>query len=253
MIFSRIIYSAVLIGLVAGMLLSGMQILGVNPIIFAAESYEIVEAEAAVDNQARHDHGAHDHGQSAWSPEDGAERTSYTILSNITAGIGFAAILLALMSQFWLSKNRNISWLQGACWGLAGFAALYLAPGIGLPPEIPGVTAAPIHNRQLWWVFTVLSVSTGLGIVAFTAVKIKPVGLVFLAMPYIVGAPHMDGPTFSHPDPGAVAALTQLHQQFIVISGISNLIFWLILGVACSFAFNRWLRRVGSTDEYASA
>ena len=51
----------------------------------------------------------------------------------------------------------------------------------------------------------------------------------------------------------ALAALTQLHQQFIVISGISKLIFWLVLGVACRFAFNRWLRKVGSTDEYASA
>jgi cobalt transporter subunit CbtA len=242
MIFSRIIYSAVVIGMVSGLILSGMQILSVDPIIFAAESYEVVEVEEG-----------QDHGSSTWAPEDGTERTTYTILSNMTAGIGFSAILLALMSQFWRSKEKNISWLQGVIWGLAGFVAIFLAPAIGLPPEIPGVEAAPLHNRQLWWVFTILSVSTGLGILAFAAVKIKPIGLLFLAMPYIVGAPHTDGPEFSHPDPEAVAALTQLHQQFILTSGISNLIFWLILGVACGFAFNRWLRQVSTTDEYASA
>jgi len=242
MIFSRIIYSAVVIGMVTGLILSGMQILSVDPIIFAAESYEVVEVEEG-----------QDHGSSTWAPDDGTERTTYTILSNMTAGIGFSAILLALMSQFWRSKEKNISWLQGVFWGLAGFVAIFLAPGIGLPPEIPGVEAAPLHNRQLWWVFTILSVSTGLGVLSFAAVKIKPIGLLFLAMPYIVGAPHTDGPAFSHPDPEAVAALTQLHQQFILTSGISNLIFWLILGVACGFAFNRWLRKVSTTGEYASA
>jgi cobalt transporter subunit CbtA len=253
MIFSRIIYSAILIGIVTGALLSCLQILGVNPIIFAAETYEIVDAET--DGKAVHDHADQSPGHSheAWAPEDGAERTAYTFLSNMSASIGFAAIMLAIMALFWLPKKRRITWTQGSLWGLAGFTALYLAPGIGLPPEIPGVLASPIEHRQIWWTLTALSVAIGLGVIAFSAVKFKFLGLPFLAIPYIVGAPHNDGPLFGHPDPTAVSALTELHQQFILTSGITNLVFWLILGLACTFAFNRWFRKVELTDDYAAA
>ena len=253
MIFSRIIYSAILIGAVTGVLLSCLQVVSLNPIIFAAETYEVEAVPASADD-GHSDHSSdHGHSHDAWAPADGSERTAYTFLANVLAGTGFAAILLALMSQFWLSRNRQISWTQGAMWGLAGFASLFLAPAIGLPPEIPGVIAAPVEHRQLWWVFAASSVAIGLGIFAFTPAKIKALGLLFLAIPYIVGAPHIHGPMFQHPDPAAVEALVYLHQQFVVISGITNLIFWLLLGLGCRLAFNRWLRNSPLPDEYAPA
>lgn len=247
MIFSRIIFSAVLIGLVTGSLMTAMQIVSVNPIIFAAETYEIVAYDRRMQDQDESD----DHGK-AWAPEDGAERTAYTLLANISAGIGFSAILLALMSQFQPSKYSQLGWMQGSLWGLAGFSAIFLAPGIGLPPEIPGIEAAPIHNRQLWWVFTVISVSIGLGILAFTVIRVKAIGLIFLAMPYIIGAPGTDGAEFSHPDPAAASALIQLQEQFIVASGITNLVFWLISGIICTCVFNRWLGRIDLSAKHTS-
>ena len=42
-------------------------------------------------------------------------------------------------------------------WGLAGFAVFTIAPGLGLPPELPGVPAAPLLSRQIWWVTAVLA------------------------------------------------------------------------------------------------
>jgi cobalt transporter subunit CbtA len=258
MIFSRIIYSAILIGIVTGAVLSCLQIVSLNPIIFAAESYELegqaVSATSGDDGHSDHspDH-SHSHDAEAWAPADGIERTAYTFLSNVLASTGFAAMLLALMSQFWLSRNRQISGIQGALWGLAGFAALFLAPAIGLPPEIPGVIAAPVEHRQIWWVFAAASVAIGLGIFVFTPAKIKALGLLFLALPYVVGAPHIDGPMFQHPDPAVVDALVYLHQQFVVISGIANLVFWVLLGLGCRLAFNRWLRNVPLPDDYAHA
>ena len=198
MIFSRIIFSAVLIGLVTGSLMTAIQIFTVNPIIFAAETYEIVEHQSRMLEQV-----GNEGQEKSWAPEDGAERTAYTLLANSSAGIGFSAVLLALMNQFRPSKSRKFGWTQGGLWGLAGFIAIYLAPGIGIPPEIPGFEAAPIQNRQLWWVFTVISVSTGLGILAFTVIRIKMIGLIFLAMPYIIGAPTAADADFSHLDPAA--------------------------------------------------
>lgn len=247
MIFSRIIFSAVLIGLATGLLMTAMQVFSVNPIIFAAESYEVVEHESHMHDEHEHDHGK------AWAPQDGVERTAYTLLANISAGIGFSAILLALMNQFRSSAGRKFGWVQGCLWGLAGFTAIHLAPGIGLPPEIPGIEAAPIHNRQLWWVFTVISVSIGLGILAFTVIRVKAIGLIFLAMPYVIGAPGTGSAKFSQPDPAAATALAQLQEQFIVTIGITNLVYWLISGIICCYVFNRWLRQIGSSVDYASS
>lgn len=249
MIFTRIIYSAILVGMVTGLLLSVMQVFTVDPIIFAAESYEIEapEGEAAA---AGHDGHSHDH--SGWAPEEGAERTFYTVLSNMSAGIGFAAILLALMSQFCLTRHDEFKPWQGLLWGAAGFAALYLAPGIGLPAEIPGIQAAPVEHRQVWWALTAASVAIGLGIIAWTPLKLKAIGVIFLAIPYLVGAPAHEGPEFAHPDPAAVEALEGLHQQFIITSGIVNLLFWVVLGLACGFIFSRWFKPLAMHDESAA-
>ena len=143
MIFSRIIYSAILVGFVAGVLLTSLQIASLNPIIFAAESYQPDTAETAMagggDGHSGH---RHEHDGEAWVPVDGLGRTTYTLLANILASTGFAAMVLALMCLFWLTRKSNISWSQGSLWGLAGFSALFLAPAIGLPPEIPGMAAA---------------------------------------------------------------------------------------------------------------
>jgi cobalt transporter subunit CbtA len=256
MIFSRIVYSAILIGIVTGAVLTCLQIVSLNPIIFAAESYEMepAPADAAADGHGdhSHDHG-HAHDANAWAPEDGFERTAYSFFANVLASTGFAAILLALMSQFWLARGRSISWPQGLLWGLAGYLALFVAPAIGLAPEIPGVVAAPVEHRQLWWALTAVSVSIGLGLFAFSPVKFRALGLLFLVIPYIVGAPQIDGPMFQHADASAVEALTYLHQQFVVISAITNLVFWLLLGIACRFVFNRWFCRIAIPDDYAHA
>ncbi len=232
MIFRRTILSALIIGLLSGLVLSVAQVIMVNPILFSAESYEIEED---------HDHGSHDHSAEAWGPEDGAERTFYTVVSNVSAGVGFAALMLALMSQLQVSGISRVNVAKGAAWGLGGFLAFFVAPGVGLPPEIPGINAAAVENRQLWWVFTVMAAGIGLLCLAFAPLKVKPLGLGFIALPYMIHVPHLEGPSFSHPDPAAVQALTDLHQQFIWTSGISNLLFWLALGLSAAVLLNAWV------------
>jgi len=253
MIFSRIIYSAILVGFVAGVLLTSLQIASLNPIIFVAESYQLDAAETTTGSGDGHSGHSHEYDDEAWVPADGLERTAYTLLANILASTGFAAMVLALMCQFCLTRKGNISWSQGSLWGLAGFTALFLAPAIGLPPEIPGMVAAAVEHRQIWWVLCALSVAIGLGIFAFTRPQVKALGLLFLVIPYIVGAPQVDAPMFRHPDPSVVQALVDLHQQFVIISAISNLVFWLVLGLACRFAFNRWRRNTPIVDDCAGA
>ena len=234
MIFSRIVYSSILVGLVTGVLLSCLQMTSLNPIIFAAESYQ----QGMGDAHAGH---GHDHDAHGWMPADGFERTAYTVLANVLLGTGFAAVMLALMNLYRLTRGRAISWSQGSLWGLAGYAAVFLAPALGLPPEIPGASTAPLEHRQIWWLLTALSACVGIAVLAFAPPRIKVTGLLFLVIPYVVGAPAVDRPVFQHPDVEVVQELARLHQQFIVASGVTNLVFWLCLGLACRYCFNRWL------------
>ena len=52
-------------------------------------------------------------------------------------------------------------------WGFAGFAVFTLAPGLGLPPELPAMPAADLGDRQIWWTATVLATAVGLALIAF--------------------------------------------------------------------------------------
>ncbi len=232
MIFRRIILYALLVGFLAGALLSAAQILTVNPIIFEAETFEV---------QAEFSHVILEHSDEAWSPEDGFERTLYTLLANIFAGIGFSVVILALMSQLQTQGITQLNLFKGLLWGAAGFTVFFLAPGLGLPPEIPGIDAAPLENRQLWWLLAVVSVGIGLLVLAFASLKYKLLGILALALPYCVTIPHHEGPAFNNPDPQAITTLMTLHQEFILASGFSNLLFWLALGAISAWVLNRWV------------
>ncbi len=224
-------------------MLSLMQVVAVDPIILAAEGFEDDEPSDAGTGHG-HDHDAgHVHGE--WEPEAGVERTFYTVVSNMFAATGFAAVLLALMSQFWSARRQDISLGQGLLWGLAGFAAIYLAPGMGLHPEIPGIEAPPLADRQFWWLLTVACVALGIGILALAQARFKVLGIVLVAIPYIVGPPTHEGPAFVHADPDAVVRLTELHMQFMMVGGAVNLAFWIVLGVSSALVYNRWLRPSG--------
>ena len=228
MVFRRMIFSAVIIGLLTGLLNSSVQLIDVTSIIYGAEAYEIADVEPA---------GVHKH--EAWGPEDGIERIAYTFVSNVLAAIGFAVILLALMSQFQQQGLTQLSTGKGVLWGVVGFMAFFAAPGLGLSPEIPGTQAAELEQRQIWWILTVLATMIGFAVLAFTPLKFKLLGLVAIALPHLVGAPHTNGPEFSHPDPAAVEALTQLHHEFMIATGVSNFVFWLALGICCAWTIQR--------------
>jgi cobalt transporter subunit CbtA len=229
MVFRQIIFNALLAGIIAGLLLSVAQVLIIDPIIFAAESYEV-----------EHDHGGHDHSSEAWAPQDGGERTAFTVIANICAGIGFAAVLIAIMSQLQAMGVTTLSITKGILWGCGGYVAMYVAPSIGLPPEIPGSEAPALESRQLWWLMAVIGVGVGMLALAFGSIKIKVAGVVAIALPYVVGAPKHVGALFSHPDPQAVIALTALHERFFIVTGAGNLLFWIALGLVSGWAVGRF-------------
>ena len=116
--FRRVLYAALCAGLLSGLVAAAAHQFGTVPLILQAETYE---------QPAAPEHAA------AWEPEDGTGRAAYTTAADLMAAIGFALLLAAGFA--W--HGGDIGWRDGLLWGLAGFAAVTLAPGLGLPPEVP--------------------------------------------------------------------------------------------------------------------
>src|SRR5262245_44926449 len=174
-VFHNVVFVAALAGLVAGVVLTALQILFTDPLILQAEVYEqageapahehtIVPQQPAAQNMSTMATAPaataeqHEHDAEAWQPADGLERYSFTVLVNLVGDIGFALILVVASEL----AGGILSWRQGLLWGLAGFAVFTLAPGLGLPPELPAMPSADLLGRQLWWLGTVVATAGGL-------------------------------------------------------------------------------------------
>ena len=240
MLFRRIVMYALLVGGLAGLALTAVQFWQVIPIIQSAERFEAEPSSAPGHGHAGDDHGGHEHAAGAWAPGDGVERTGYTLLSNVLTGAGFALVLLAAMvASLRFTGTTTLDWRHGLLWSAAGYAVFYLAPALGLPPEIPGAAAAPLEARQLWWLLTVVCTAAGLAGVAFVKSPWRWAALVLLAVPHVVGAPHSATAPFANQSPAAAAELEVLARQFIGATAIANAVLWLVLGLASVWAVRR--------------
>ena len=213
----NVVFVAALAGLLAGLVLTAMQIYATVPLILQAETFEGAggdhHGEAAVSEA--------EDGVEAWAPADGMERNLYTALAAIVTGVGFGLLLVAA-SEF---AGGIAGWRQGLVWGFAGFAVFTLAPGLGLPPELPAMPAADLVARQIWWIATVAATAAGLALIAFRASAVwAVVGVALIVAPHLIGAPQ----PVSHESPGPA----DLHHRFVVVVTVTNLVFWLVLGAA---------------------
>ncbi len=214
---------AALSSLLAGVLLTLVQQFQVVPAIIEAESYEQPSAiaQGASESGHAHAHGESDHAhdESAWAPEDGLQRTLFTAGANIVIALGFALLIGAAT----VLKGITLNWRTGLLWGLAGYAVFFIAPSLGLHPELPGTAAADLQSRQYWWLATVACSAAGLVLLVFSPrVVLKVLGVLLILMPHIIGAPL--------PDVHSALAPDDLIQRFIIATIIANAVFWLSLG-----------------------
>lgn len=217
----RLVFTALCAGLVTGALATVAHQFGTVPLILKAETYE-----QAAQPDVPHERGA----AAAWEPEGRIERAFYTALADVLAATGFALLLTAGFSL----RGGMVTWREGLFWGLAGFATFTLAPCLGLPPELPGSEAAPLVQRQLWWLATATSTGAGLALLAFTRrAAWALLAAALLVLPHLYGAPQADG----HMADAAPAALAH---QFAVAVTVISLLFWLSLGAASGYFYRRF-------------
>jgi cobalt transporter subunit CbtA len=231
-VFRSIVFAAVTAGLVVGAIITVVQQFGTVPLILKAEVYERSAEAAVASNAAPTGHSEHEHDGTAWEPHDGLERNLYTAAANILTAIGFALLL----GGFYALRGSPVSWRQGLLWGLAGFAVFTVAPGLGLPPELPGVPAAPLGPRQFWWVATALATAVGIALFVFRPSIVAAVlGFCLIVVPHLIGAPHLAEVYTDVPK--------QLSHQFAVAATLTSFLFWMLLGSMTGFAYRKFSER----------
>lgn len=229
-LFRNIVFTAVVAGILSGLLMTVMQGFSTVPLILQAETYENAGGEEAGHS---HSHEAapaagtaqpaaadHHHDEEAWAPADGFERFIYTASADVLAAIGFALVAIALAEAL----GGFGGWRGGLMFGIAGFLTVSLAPGLGLPPELPGMPAAELGTRQVWWISTAVCTAAGIGLLAYTrSALFAALAIVLLVAPHLVGAPL--------PPSHETAVPVELHARFVNAVYATNLIFWAVLGV----------------------
>ncbi|MBE7185695.1 MAG: CbtA family protein [Methylobacterium mesophilicum] len=244
-VFRNAVFVAALAGLVSGLVLAALQSFTTVPLILQAEKFEDAapaQQAAAMPGMAGHDiqapagqapaAGAPESEEGGWSPADGFERFAFNVMASAVSGIGFALLLVAVSEML----GGMAGWRQGLIWGFAGFAVFTLAPGLGLPPNMPGMPAAPVLDRQIWWIATAAATGIGLWLIVFRGTLVlSALGLGLIVAPHLFGAPLP--PTFETGVPEA------LQHSFIVAVTLTNLVFWLVLGAMTGAVRTRFAGR----------
>lgn len=203
MMFRQMVWTALIAGSIAGLLMTLFQFLQVIPLIEQAVGLE-------AGGEAIHTVGLHH--------DIEQNRTFFTALSNLLTGIGFGLLLGAGMVL-----HGVVSWKQGILWGLAGFVSFFVAPSLGLPPELPGSWKAALQERQIWWIATALGTAAGLVLLILTkATLLRLIGVFIILLPHLVGAPQ--------PLLAGGTAPEHLKLDFWIATTLVSALFWMVLG-----------------------
>lgn len=194
--FSRVLTSALFAGAAAGLLIALLQLLFVQPVLLHAELYESGEL-------------VHFGGEAVTAhpelPGFDAVRDGLSIVFTMLTYTGYALVMVALMSIA-EGMGHAVTARTGILWGLAGFVTFHLAPGFTLAPEVPGVAAADVVDRQIWWTATVAAAGIAMWLLAFGGNLVSyAIAAMLLMLPHLIGAPEPE--TFTGPVPTEIGAL----------------------------------------------
>ena len=174
--FQKIVVSALIAGFGAGLVHALLQFVFIQPLLIHAELFELGPLP----------------GLDAVTVPRGVIDPLREALNVVFAALvytGYALVLLAVMS-FAEERGHTITARNGLIWGIAGFVTMHLAPAFGLAPDMPGLNAAPVEPRQVWWFGTAAATGIGLWLIAFGRNwAMWGAAIILIAAPHIIGAP----------------------------------------------------------------
>jgi len=217
--FSRILTSALIAGAAAGLIAALLQLVFLQPVLLHAELFE--------KGILTHFGSAPMSEMTVELPGFDAQRDLLSIAFSMLIYAGFGLMLVAAMTLA-ESNGTKITARSGLIWGVAGFVSVHLAPGFSLPPEVPGVAAADITARQIWWFSTVGVTIVALWLLAFGKTPVAwVISVALLIAPHLIGAPQseiMTGP-----------APTELGSLYAARAFGVNLAGWVALGILAGY------------------
>jgi cobalt transporter subunit CbtA len=223
---SKLLTSALFAGAAAGLIAGLLQLLFVQPVLLHAELYETGKLVHF---------GATAVSANPELPGFDPVRDLLSIVFTMLTYTGYAMMLVALML---LAEERGatVTVRTGIIWGVAGFVAAHLAPGFSLAPEVPGVAAADVGARQVWWFATVIGAGVAMWLLAFGRNwAMWGVAIILLAAPHLIGAPEPD--SFIGPVPTEIGALFAARAFGVGLAA------WVILGCFAAYFFDKEQRR----------
>jgi len=216
--FTRILTSALFAGALTGLVAGILQLVFVQPVLLHAELYETgalvhFGAEGAM-------------GEAAVAGGIDILRDGLSVLFTMLTYTGYALILLPLIA---VAEHNGVAVTarRGLIWGIAGFVTVQFAPAFSLAPEVPGVAAADVVLRQVWWWATVIAAGAGLWLIAFGRKWYAwALAALLLLAPHVIGAPEPD--SFTGPVP------TELGATFAARALGVGAMAWALLGLFAS-------------------
>lgn len=247
MLFQRLIWCALAAALFVGSVQFAVQRWQAVPIILAAEVLEDqkVRPMAAIEHEhAAGAENAHPHDSAAWAPAAGAERSTWTWVANVLYAFSMALLVFVVMTLWaWKRGNATPALRVAAVVAAAGWLSLHLWPSLGLPAVVPGMEAAPLHARQAWWLLAVVCSASACATLGFASARWRwLVATVLLAVPFVVGAPELEGDALAGYSSEAHASLLKLGHDFIWATTWASLSFWFTMAAVAGPLFARWLK-----------
>ena len=215
---ARYITSALFAGALTGLVAGLLQLWFVQPVLLHAELYE----SGALTHFGAAPVSAHPE-----LPGFDLVRDGLSLIFTMLTYTGYALMMVAVMS---IAEERGaqIDGRSGLVWGIAGFVAFHLAPGFSLAPEVPGVAAADVTARQIWWFATAGAAVAALWLIGFgrnwTAYG---VAVILLAAPHVIGAPEPD--VLTGPVPTEIGALFAARAFGVGLAA------WVVLGCLAGY------------------
>jgi cobalt transporter subunit CbtA len=236
----RVLTSALVAGCAAWLLAAVLHFAFVQKYILLGEEYETGAAvhyagvAPAPDDHVAEEAHSHAEGEAAHDHGDGEDPSTVTrnLWTAVFFGLVYVAYAIILTAGFGLARiyGRVITAREGLLWGIAGFAAVQLAPAMGLAPELPGTMAADLGARQVWWWGTVAATVLGLGLIGYgRSLVTMIIAVAFLAAPHVIGAPELEG--FSGVAPPEVAGAFSAR-----VLGV-GLAVWALMGWVAGFVW----------------
>lgn len=224
--FSKVVVSGLIAGFGAGLFAALLQFAFVQPILLHAELFETGALT----------HFGADPSATQVAPQGGLDlmRDGFSVMFSALIYVGYALMLLAAM-VIAEERGQPISARAGIIWGIAGWVTMQMAPAFGLAPELPGMNAADVEARQIWWFGTVAATGTGLWLLAFGRNwAMWGAAVILLAAPHIIGAPMPD--TLTGPAPPELGA------AFAARAIGTGLAAWTVLGLLLGAT---WTSKIG--------